>query len=110
MVLECDICNKSKSNRHAPYGLLKSLPTLQGAWKLIALDFIVKLPLSKEPMTNVTYDSILVITDRLTKYRHFILYKEASDAIELAYTFLKVVIANHGLLEEIILDRDKLFT
>ena len=110
MVLECDICNKSKSNRHAPYGLLKSPPTPQGAWKLIALDFIVKLPLSKEPMTNVMYDSILVITDRLTKYRHFIPYKEASDAIELAYTFLKVVIANHRLLEEIILDRDKLFT
>ena len=61
-------------------------------------------------MTNVMYNSILVITDRLTKYRHFILYKEASDAIELVYTFLKVVIANHGLLKEIILDRDKLFT
>ena len=61
-------------------------------------------------MTNVMYDLILVIMDRLMKYRHFILYKEASDAIELAYTFLKVVIANHGLLEEIILDRDKLFT
>ena len=110
MVLECDICNKSKSNRHAPYGLLKSLPTPQGAWKSIALDFIVKLPLSKELMTNVMYDSILVITDRLTKYGHFIPYKEASDATELAYTFLKIVIANHGLPEEIISDRDKLFT
>ena len=61
-------------------------------------------------MMNVMYDSISVITDRLTKYGHFILYKEASDAIELAYTFLKVIIVNHGLLEEIILDRDKLFT
>jgi len=61
-------------------------------------------------MTNVVYDSILVITDRLTKYGHFIPYKEASDAVELAYTFLKVIIANHGLLEEIISDRDKLFT
>ena len=60
-------------------------------------------------MTNVMYDLILVITDRLTKYGHFIPYKEASDAIELANTFLKVVIANHRLLEEIILDRDKLF-
>jgi len=61
-------------------------------------------------MTNVVYNSILVITDRLTKYGHFIPYKEASDAIKLAYTFLKVIIVNHGLLEEIILDRDKLFT
>jgi len=61
-------------------------------------------------MTNVMYDLILVITDRLIKYRHFILYKEASDAIKLMYTFLKVIITNYGLLEEIILDRDKLFT
>jgi hypothetical protein len=110
VVLECDICCKSKSNRHSPYGLLKSPPTPNGAWKSIALDFIVKLPPSKEPMTNVVYDSILVITDRLTKYGHFIPYKEASDATELAYTFLKIVIANHGLPEEIISDRDKLFT
>jgi hypothetical protein len=61
-------------------------------------------------MTNVMYNLILVIIDRLTKYRHFILYKEASKAIKLMYTFLKVVITNYGLLEEILLDRDKLFT
>jgi hypothetical protein len=110
VVLECNVCSKSKSSRHTPYGLVKSPPTLDGAWKSIALDFIVKLPLSKELMTKVKYDSILVITDRLTKYGHFVLYIEASDATELAYTFLKIVICNHGLLEEIISDRDKLFT
>jgi hypothetical protein len=30
-------------------------------------------------------------------------------AEDLAYTFLRVVIANHSALEEIITDRDKLF-
>jgi len=93
-----------------PYGQLKSLPILKGAWKSIALDFIVKLPLSKDPLTGVEYDSILIITERLTKYGYFIPYLEASDAKALTYTFLRVIIANHGLLEEIILDRDKLFT
>jgi hypothetical protein len=110
IVLECDICSKSKSSRHAPYGLLKSPPTPNRAWASIAWDFVVKLPPSKEPMTNVVYDSILVITDRLTKYGHFVPYKESSNAKELAYTFLKVVIANHGIPEEIVSDRDKLFT
>jgi len=71
-----------------PYGQLKSPYTLKGAWKSIALDFIVKLPLSKDPLTGVEYDSILVITDRLTKYGYFIPYLEASDAKALAYTFL----------------------
>jgi len=71
-----------------PYGQLKSLLILKGAWKSIALDFIVKLPLSKDPLTGVEYDSILVITERLTKYGYFIPYLEASDAKALAYTFL----------------------
>ena len=59
---------------------------------------------------KAVYDSILVITDRLTKYRYFIPYKEASSAEKLAYMFLRVIAANHGLPEEIISDRDKLFT
>ena len=110
MVLECDICSKSKSNRHAPYGLLKSPPTPDRAWASIALDFIVKLPPSMEPMTGFVPNSIMVVTDRLTKYGHFVPYKEATDAKALAYIFLKIIIAGHGLPYEIISDRDKLFT
>jgi hypothetical protein len=74
------------------------------------LDFIVKLPLSKEVLTGVTYNFILVVTDRLTKYAYFISYKKDSTAEELVYTFNRNVIANHGIPEEIISDRDKLFT
>ena len=66
------------------YRQLKSLPILKGLWKSIALDFIVKLPLSKDLLTGVEFDSILVITERLTKYREFVLYLEASDAEALA--------------------------
>ena len=57
-------------------------------WKSIALDFIVKLLLLKDPLIGVKYDLILIIIERLTKYRYFILYLEASDAKALAYTFL----------------------
>jgi RNase H-like domain found in reverse transcriptase/Reverse transcriptase (RNA-dependent DNA polymerase)/Integrase zinc binding domain/Chromo (CHRromatin Organisation MOdifier) domain/gag-polyprotein putative aspartyl protease len=110
VVTECDLCNRSKTSRHAPYGLLQPPPTPAGAWKSIAFDFIVKLPRSREPMTKVVYDSIWVITDRTTKYGHFVPYKESSDAKELAYAFMKTVVAQHGLPEEIISDRDKLFT
>ena len=88
---------------------MKSLSTLDRAWKSIAWDFIVKLPKSKERLTNVTYNSILVITDKLTKYGYFILYKESSNTEDLVYVFLRIVVVNYGLLEEVILDRDKLF-
>jgi len=107
---ECDLCNRSKSNRYVPYGLLQSPATPRQAWNSIAFDFIVKLPLSKELMTKVIYDSIWVVTDRVTKYRHFVPYKESSDAKELVYVFMKVVVNQYGLPDEIISDRDKFFT
>jgi hypothetical protein len=74
------------------------------------LDFIIKLPPSKEALTGVIYDSILVITDRLTKYAHFIFYKEGLTAEELAYTFNRNIITNYRIPEEIINNKDKLFT
>jgi hypothetical protein len=76
----------------------------------MALDFIVKLPPSVELITEVVFDSILVIIDRFTKYEYFILYKESSSVEELAYIFNKYIIGNYGISKEIISDRDKLFT
>ena len=53
---------------------------------------------------------ILVVINRLIKYIYFILYLEVLLVEDLAYIFLKYIISNYSLLEEIILDRDKLFT
>jgi transposase InsO family protein len=106
----CDTCIRNKSTRHAPYGLLKPPLTPDKPWKSISLDFVVKLPLSKDKWTNNEYDSILVVVDRLTKYAYFVPYKEASTADQLAQVLLKTIITNHGVPDEIISDRDKLFT
>nr|XP_036575130.1 reverse transcriptase domain protein [Colletotrichum truncatum]KAF6781651.1 reverse transcriptase domain protein [Colletotrichum truncatum] len=76
----------------------------------ISLDFVTKLPKSREPITNVYYDSVLVIVDRLTKYSYFIPYMESSTAEDLAYKFLQVIVSQHGMPKEIVSDRDKLFT
>jgi hypothetical protein len=86
-----------------------TLRVLTGVWKSIALDFIVKLPLLKEVLTGVVYDLILVVTNRLTKYAHFISYKKDLTAEELAYTFNRNIITNYEILKEIIGNRDKLF-
>lgn len=107
---KCDICNKAKSARHAPYGELQPIPPPERAWQTVTMDFIVKLPKSKEPMTGVAYDSILVIVDKLTKYAYYIPYMESSNTKDLAYMFFKTVIAQHGLPTKLISDRDKLFT
>jgi hypothetical protein len=76
----------------------------------VTLDFIVKLPPSVKPIIRVVFDSILVITDRLTKYGYFILYKESLLAEELAYAFNKHIIGNYEISKEIINNKDKLFT
>jgi hypothetical protein len=79
------------------------------SWTSIVLDFIIKLLLLRGLITRIKYDSILVITDRLTKYIYMILYLEASIAEDLAYIFLRVVVINHNTLEKMISDKNKLF-
>ena len=69
----------------------------------------MKLSSSKKLLTKVIYNSILTIVDQLIKKVRFISYLKASDAEELAYTFLQNVTVFNKLFKEIISDRDKLF-
>jgi transposase InsO family protein len=110
VILNCDTCIRNTAARHAPYGHMKQPETPPRPWESIAMDFVTKLPLSKDPWTNQEYDSILVVTDRLTKYAYMLPYKEASTAEDLARVFLREIISQHGTPTEIISDRDKLFT
>lgn len=107
-VSDCDICRRSKTERHQPYGELQPLEPAEHPWSSIALDFIVKLPKSKAP-TGEEYDSILTITERLTKFAYFIPVREAISAPEVAYILFRYIVANHGLPKEIISDRDARF-
>jgi hypothetical protein len=89
--------------------MIQSPDILKTPWTSIILDFVVKLLLSQDPITGIEYDSILVITDRLIKYTYIILYLEANTVENLAYMFLRVVIANYSAPEKMISDRDKFF-
>ena len=110
IIRKCDVCIWTKHSQHRSYELLKSLSTLDHAWKSIALNFIVKLSKSKERVTRTMYNSILIVTDKLIKYKYFLLYKKVTFAEDLIYTFLRMIVANHELSDEIILNRNKLFT
>ena len=92
VIQECTTCSKAKATRKKPYGKLESIEPPKGKWEGIAFDFITKLPPLKEPMTGKTYDSIWVVTDRLTKYGYFIPYMEASMAKDLVYAFTRIII------------------
>src|SRR5450759_3860774 len=104
----CDTCVRIKHDKHKSYRLLQSPKTPNEAWESVVLDWIVKLPKSREPFTGVEYDSILIIVDRLTKYTYLVSYKEASNAEDLAYIFIKTITANYEIPKEVISNKDKL--
>jgi len=76
----------------------------------ITIDFITKLPLLIDLLTETDYDAILVIVDRLTKYSHLIPFKEIYNTEKMGQILLDKLIRYHGILAVVISDRDKLFT
>ena len=76
VVKKYDIYNQSKTGQYKLYGLLQPLPIAQRLQSSITIDFITKLPISKDSATSVIYDSILTVVDWLTKQIYFFLYKE----------------------------------
>ena len=66
----CDVCLASKAVRHKPYGDLQSLPVPTHRWKDLSMDFVTGLPLSAD-WKGDSYNSILVIVDRLTKIVYY---------------------------------------
>ena len=56
----------SKGVRQKPYGDLQSLPVPTHQWKVLTLDFVTGLSILTD-WKGDSYDSILVIVNRLTK-------------------------------------------
>jgi hypothetical protein len=106
----CIECCINKPSRHRPYGEMGEYRIPEAPFQEVAMDWIVKLPLSKDPLTQVKFDSIMVIVDRFTKYAKFVPYLEKSSTEALAYSFTKHIIADHGMPKSIISDRDKWLT
>ena len=100
----CDVCLASKAVRHKPYGDLQSLPIPTHRWKDLSMDFVTGLPLSSD-WKGDSYDSILVIVDRLTKMVHYEPVKVTIDASGLAKVIIDVVVRHYGLPDSIISDR-----
>ena len=73
------------------------------------MDFVTGLPLSSDWKSD-SYNSILVIVNRLTKMVHYKLVKITIDASELAKVIIDVVIQHHDLPDSIISERKVIFT
>ncbi len=102
-VIGCDVCLASKSVRHKLYSDLQSLPMPTHRWKDLSMDFVTGLPVSTN-LKGETYDSILVIVDRLTKMVHYEPVKVTIDAPALAEVIIEAVVQHHGLPDSIVSD------
>ena len=107
---KCADCQKNKHSTHAPYGEMQPMELPTEPWTDISMDFVTGLPWSKDPTTELAYDSILVIVDRFTKYAIMVPFRRDYTAQQLAYVLKDRLIREHGIPRTIISDRDKLFT
>jgi len=77
----CDQCQRMKNRAEMPAGKLRPNQVPERLWQHISVDFITKLPVSKE------HNSILVVCDRFLKMSHFVATTEKTTAEGLARLF-----------------------
>ncbi|KAJ1578381.1 hypothetical protein NDA11_004777 [Ustilago hordei] len=107
-VASCPVCARYKAPHHHPYGLLQPLATPDRPWGSISLDFIEGLPPSKK-YDSKTYDSILVIVDRLTKFAILAPTHKTVMAKQTAVLLYGHMVRLFGYPDHMVLDRGRQF-
>ena len=102
-VKSCTTCIRNKSTTQAPLGFLHPLPIPNERFSDIAMDFIGPLPKSRG------FDTLLVITDRLTDYVMIEPLLGTATAEDIARLVYRTWYRRFGLPKSIVSDRDKLF-
>ena len=102
----CSLCQsrKNQPNKAKPPLFPLSSEAYSTPFTSVAMDFIIKLPVSD------TYDTILTITDTFSKAAIFIPCNETIDATNTAKLYATYVLPHYGIPSRIISDRDPRFT
>ena len=103
-VRTCDSCQVHKSANTKPPGLLMPLPTPEGPWDSVSMDFIPGLP-----MTPSGHDCILVFVCRLTKMVHIVPTVTTVTAEQTAQLYRDHVWKHHGTQLTMVSDRGPQF-
>lgn len=87
----CDVCLVLKAVRHKLYGELQFLLVPTHCWKNLLLDLDTGLLISSNRKSE-TYDSILVIIDRLIKMVDYKKVKVIINGPKLAKVIINIVV------------------
>ena len=109
IIRKYNIYIQNKVNKYIFYRLIKSFNIFFYIWKLIALNFIIKFFFFINLIIKMKCDAIIIITNKFIKYTYFILQKIIITTKNITYKILKIIIANYNMLDEIILNKDKIF-
>lgn len=103
-VAQCSVCQQAKSERVAYPGLLAPLAVPEEAWQVVSMDFVEGLPKS------ATFNNILVMVDKFSRYAHFISLSHPFTALQIVVLYMNNVFKLHGLPAALVSDRDRIFT
>jgi hypothetical protein len=113
-VATCPQCQGKAVHRHKPYGKLEPLPIPDSVathpFKEISLDWITGLPESRQNHSRQSFNAILTVVDRLTKYALFIPTRNDTSAADFAEAFFEKVECRFGTPHGVVSDRDSRIT
>ncbi|GJX95246.1 ty3-gypsy retrotransposon protein [Tanacetum coccineum] len=90
-IKQCMVCQQTKYSTQAVGGYFQPLPTPEGVWEDVSMDFITGLSLSKG------FTAILVVVDRFSKYAHFGALPTNFNGHKVAELFMEIVVKYHGI-------------
>ena len=108
-IKKCFDCQRNKHVTHVKYEEVQYMKSSKSPWDEMFVNFIIKLPKSKDSTNEEAYDAILVIINCLTKYCHIIFFKKPYNVEQLKYIVLNRLIRYQEISKELINDKDKLF-
>ncbi|GAA5986412.1 hypothetical protein JCM11641_000990, partial [Rhodosporidiobolus odoratus] len=107
-VRSCESCARSKAASSKPFGLLHPLDTPTRPWAAAGLDFMVGLPPVR--VRGEVVDSILTVTDLLSKMVVLIPLSSTATAEDVASLYHDFVVRRFGIQDSLVSDRDPKFT
>ncbi|GAA5994050.1 hypothetical protein JCM11641_000614 [Rhodosporidiobolus odoratus] len=107
-IKSCEVCSRSKSATSKPFGLLHPLVVPLRPWATAGMDFVVGLPPVR--YHGEVVDSILLVTDFLSRAVVLIPLPSTASASDVADQYYDSVFRRFGLQDSLVSDRDLKFT